>query len=330
MFHLDWIDPAGNSFFKKRVDLTSGDTLTELKSVISAETGRRDTGEYKLRVYLFRELIAEKSFSLTSYNVDSARIFSKINPGKIAVEILTGRDFDKNSGMPEDTASVFTIKDDARIYAGIRIQNQEIYRGKELAVEIEWTDSKDISFFGKTIRFSPYDEITPVRSSVSISEKSREPGNYKLKVYIYGNLINEKQFMLVKEKKQKAEIHIIKGIKADITLCSRFNSKKQKAEGVSGSFIIQDKSRVYAVVDFKDTRKEQDISPEIKIEWIDPENKPFFTKNFKPDKNNPSSLFYSSISLSPDKRTTGNYKCRIFYNTSLIAEKALKLINLPQ
>lgn len=330
MFHLDWIDPTGNSFFKKRIDLTSGDTLTELKSAISAETGRRDTGEYKFRVYLFRELIAEKRFSLTSYNVDSAKIFSQHNSGKITAQILTGSGYDKKIDMPEDTASVFTMKDDARIYAGIKLLNEDKYRGKDLEVDIAWTDPQDNSIFSKTIHFSPYDEIKPIRSSVSIGGNSREPGLYKLKVYLFGRLVNAKQFKLVKEKKQKTELQTIKGIRADITFCSRYNRKDENAEGVSDSFIIKETSRVYAVVNYNDTGKNKDLIPEVKLEWIDSENKTFYSKSFQPDNNNPSSLFYSSISVTPDKRTAGIYKCRVFYNTTLISEKAFTLTNSPQ
>lgn len=78
MFHIDWMDPEGNSIFQKRIDIPR-DSIPDIKSTISIQPGKRDTGDYKFMVYLFRELIAEKSFSLVSYNVDSAYVFPRDN-----------------------------------------------------------------------------------------------------------------------------------------------------------------------------------------------------------------------------------------------------------
>lgn len=64
MFHLVWVDPDGKEFYTKRIDWTPEEDDDEIHGSISAYPGRRDPGEYALRVYLFRELIAEKTFLL--------------------------------------------------------------------------------------------------------------------------------------------------------------------------------------------------------------------------------------------------------------------------
>ena len=73
MFHLVWVDPEGKEFYTKRIDWSPEDGEEELSGSISAYPGKRDPGEYLLRVYLFRELIAEKGFLLESEEETDAR-----------------------------------------------------------------------------------------------------------------------------------------------------------------------------------------------------------------------------------------------------------------
>ncbi len=64
--HLVWLDPSGKPVFVKRHTFTPGDSPATVKSSISIAPGKRDPGRYTFRVYLFRELIAEKPFRLRS------------------------------------------------------------------------------------------------------------------------------------------------------------------------------------------------------------------------------------------------------------------------
>jgi hypothetical protein len=66
MFHLVWIRPDGKEFYTKRIDLDPTGSDAALVGSISIPPGRRDPGIYRLQVFLFRELIAEKSFELRS------------------------------------------------------------------------------------------------------------------------------------------------------------------------------------------------------------------------------------------------------------------------
>jgi hypothetical protein len=65
-FHLVWLDPTDKPVFVKRLTYTPGDTPATLRSAIATKPGKRDPGLYTFRVYLFRELIAEKTFRLRS------------------------------------------------------------------------------------------------------------------------------------------------------------------------------------------------------------------------------------------------------------------------
>jgi hypothetical protein len=61
-FHLVWLKPSGATTFKKRLVYFPSDSSSTLSGSLSI--GKRSPGDYTLRVYLFRELIAEKSFHL--------------------------------------------------------------------------------------------------------------------------------------------------------------------------------------------------------------------------------------------------------------------------
>lgn len=62
-FHLVWLNPDEKTIFKKRIDLSPDDSTTTLSSSIRLNE-KRTPGHYTFQVYLFRELIAEKSFEL--------------------------------------------------------------------------------------------------------------------------------------------------------------------------------------------------------------------------------------------------------------------------
>lgn len=71
MFHLVWLGPGEDEFFTKRVDLVPTSDVATITSSISIPPTRREPGEYALKVYLFRELIAEKRFLLRSSPTDT-------------------------------------------------------------------------------------------------------------------------------------------------------------------------------------------------------------------------------------------------------------------
>ncbi|HSD62815.1 MAG TPA: hypothetical protein VLB50_03420, partial [Ignavibacteriaceae bacterium] len=243
MLHIDWIDPDGNSFFRKRLDILPGDSLPEIKSAIAVQPEKRDTGLYKLRVYLFREQIAEKNFLLTSYNVDSAKVF----PADISKRISAKISFIKKNGKENGTISgnddVFMIKDKAKARASINLLNGNLYQGKELDGDILWVDNRDSTVFDKSFHFSSNDTISEIKSSISINNESRQPGKYKLKVYLYNNLIGEQPFELIPEQKEKPKVNNPKGIKAEIIFAGKFDKKSNKYINVSDNFKIKDKAK---------------------------------------------------------------------------------------
>jgi hypothetical protein len=62
--HLVWINPAQKAAFRKMVEYVPNDSSNVLISNFGISPSKRVPGHYSLRVYLFRELIAEKFFEL--------------------------------------------------------------------------------------------------------------------------------------------------------------------------------------------------------------------------------------------------------------------------
>lgn len=63
-FHLVWLNPAERRVFKKIYEYTPNDSTRTLTGSFSIPPSRRSPGFYTLQVFLFRELIAQKSFEL--------------------------------------------------------------------------------------------------------------------------------------------------------------------------------------------------------------------------------------------------------------------------
>lgn len=63
-FRFDWIGPDGKSFYKKQTELSPDDPATTINSSVSISPGKRQPGNYSLRVFLFDKLVAEKTFEL--------------------------------------------------------------------------------------------------------------------------------------------------------------------------------------------------------------------------------------------------------------------------
>jgi len=65
LLHFLWVDPDGIAAYRKAVKYAPNDSSNVLTSSFGIGPTRRAAGHYNFRVYLFRELVAEKDFELT-------------------------------------------------------------------------------------------------------------------------------------------------------------------------------------------------------------------------------------------------------------------------
>jgi len=186
MFHLDWIDPEGKSFYQKRIDLSPTDSSLTINSSISVAPGKRQAGEYFLRVYFFRELVAEKKFELqTEDQVE-----------KVTAKITFFKNIDKETGIMNGVDTVFSMKKKGIVRASIDLANLSVYQDEELSFQLDWIGPDGKSFYKKQIDLLPVDSFGTINSSISISPDKRQPGKCLLKVYLFDEVIAEKRFEL--------------------------------------------------------------------------------------------------------------------------------------
>ena len=190
MFHIEWIGPDGKSFYRKRIDLLQDDSSSTIYSSISITPAKRQQGSYKVRFFLFRELIAEKKFELLDYVTITGKEFD------ITANITLYRKVGKKTGKRIGAGTVFIIKKKAKVRAIIDLENRDDYLNKELKFKVEWIEPNGKSFFTKKINLSPGDSSSTIKSSISITPNKRQPGNYIFRVYLYKSLLAEEKFEL--------------------------------------------------------------------------------------------------------------------------------------
>jgi hypothetical protein len=191
MIHIDWIDPDGSSFYRKRIDLLPGDSSSAITSSISISPNKRQAGEYILRIYLFRELIAEKKFELQT---ESQAALARAEG--IQANIVFCKSVDKETGERKGVDSVFTIKEKAKVRAFIDLENRYANGDKELNFNLEWIGPDGKSFYSKQVDLPRGDTTTTINSSISITPDKRQPGKCLIQLYLFDELIAEKKFEL--------------------------------------------------------------------------------------------------------------------------------------
>ena len=190
MFHAEWIGPNGKSFYRKRIDILPDDSSSTINSSISITPEKRQSGNYIVRFFLFRELIAEKTFELREDVPITGEEFD------ITANIILYRKLGKKTGKMIGAGTVFNIKKNEKVRAIINLENRDDYLNNELKFKVEWIGPDSNSFYRKEIDLSPGDSSSTIKSSISITPKKRQPGNYIFRVYLYKTLLAEKKFEL--------------------------------------------------------------------------------------------------------------------------------------
>jgi hypothetical protein len=223
MFHIDWIDSSGNSFYKKRIDFSPDDSSSSITSSISISPQKRQTGNYSVRLYLFRELIAEKKFHLVKSMTDSAivkkkskseiqnkpekkvkvkkTIKPKVKIENIKASIILYRKVSKKTGKPIGTDTTFTIKDSANVKALVSIEKQDIKTNEQLKFYFDWIGPDGKSFYKKQVVYTTSSPLFTISNSISITPEKRQPGTYILQVTFRKKIIAEQKFELTVQTK---------------------------------------------------------------------------------------------------------------------------------
>ncbi|MCF8373066.1 MAG: hypothetical protein K9H64_15710 [Bacteroidales bacterium] len=318
MFHLDWIGPDRKSFYQKRVDLLPNDTASTLNSSITTSPEIREPGEYSLRVYYFRELIAEKKFELLpEFQLENE------NGEALSATITLYRTTSKTTGELIGVDSVFTLKKGRNLRSLVDLKNRFVYGKRELLFRTEWTDSTGNAFYSKDFDLSPIDSVSSLYSSISISPENRQAGKYSFQVFLFHELIAEQIFELKEEP--KIIVPSFDQIKATITLYSKLDKKTGKLIGEGELFSIDEKARVHAQIDVANRSKYKNQKLSFTLKWIDPADKSFYEKDINLSAYDMDNSLSSSISIQPGKREPGQYCLQLYLFDKMIAEKKFEL-----
>jgi len=191
MFHYDWIGPNGKSLFCKQIEVPPGDSTSSITSSISISPEKREAGEYNFKLYYFRELIAEKSFTLLPELLVTPEVAKELAP-----EITLYRKVSKKTGKLIGEGSIFKMKSKRKVRAAIEIKNRFAFGEQELMFHIEWIGPGGESIYRKRYDFYPVDSTSIIESSISISPDKRLAGDYKFQLLLFNKLIAEQTFEL--------------------------------------------------------------------------------------------------------------------------------------
>ena len=219
MFHIDWLDSTGNSFYKKRIDLTTSDSSAILLSSISISPNKRNTGRYVVRVYLFRELITEKYFHLKKLvqkpkkikkqevtkkkiksekkDVNKKSVKPKVTNETLNASIILCRKINKKTGKPIGAGNKFTIKEKAKVKAIVTFENPKIKPNEQMKFYFKWIGPDGKIFYKKRIVYTSSNPSFTLSNSISITPEKRKPGNYTMQVVFKKKIISEQKFELV-------------------------------------------------------------------------------------------------------------------------------------
>ena len=219
MFHIDWIDSSGNSFYRKRIDISPSDSSSRIISSISITPEKRKTGKHLVRVYLFRELIAEKKFQLVEAKTDSISTKKKktentekqsvkkedkkkkikpiVKVENITANITLCRYISKKSGKLIGADSSFTIKDKGKVKAVVNIENRDIKTNQQMNFYFEWIGPDGKSFYRKKVVYTTSNPSFTISNSISITPENRKPGIYKIQIIYKKKVIAKQKFELV-------------------------------------------------------------------------------------------------------------------------------------
>lgn len=192
MYHLVWVGPDGEAFFTKRIDVI--DTVAPYipESSISLPSDKRQPGKYCLKVYDFREPLAEKYFRLIPAGEINPELAAKFLP-----EIVLDDHSENHSDNKDFENPVFTLREHGWLRAGIRLNLPAGLKNGICDFVISWSGPDGEPFFTKEFAVKTGKSRVVLQSSISIPPGKRDPGKYNISLLLQDELLAKKQFSLV-------------------------------------------------------------------------------------------------------------------------------------
>jgi hypothetical protein len=313
VFHIQWVGIHGDDLYTKEFNLRMDDTASVLYSSIFTEG--REQGNYNLRIYYFRELIAEKHF----YLVDSAKYADSISEN-VGTTLSFGEKYSRKKQQLLNPDTIFHKGPGKWVNAVVRFRNEPPFEGDQVKFKVEWLAPNGDVAYDKWIKLNRGEDIDLLRSSISIDDKDRDTGIYTVNFYWFDQRIAQNQFRLKPEKKMEW-LHVGH---IPITFSIGKSRKSSSPLSIQAKATAGKGKKIYASIDLSNAR----INPNatFEIQWLNPDGIVFFSKKKKlSEQKNPAKVL-GSISLN-SKRDTGKYSLRLVYKGKIIAQKSFNVVN---
>jgi len=320
MFHIEWVNNNDRVVYRKYVY----DYLTDSTNFISSSvsSASRTPGNYSVRVFYFRELIAEKKFRMVPEKEYYDSLYNLIG-----ANLTFCRKIDKSTGERIGIDSVFYIGKKKWVTAIVDFSNKPMF-ADEMTYRMEWIDSEGNVAYNKLLKYDPEKGDYTVRSSFSLKPEKRKPGIFRVNLYFFKQLIASKQFTVMPEEKKQTESDKRLNIgPIPITLYRKIDKTTGEKTDPGTVFTIQKGEKVFAHIDL--SKAKISGNEEVSIRWINPDKSSFFKKNMLPAEIESLTDIISAVSIEPEKRTPGQYAVRIVYRKKIVAEKKFTLIAAP-
>lgn len=225
----------------------------------------------------------------------------------------------ENHKTKKDDDNIFHLGKNSNVRLKVSINPLEDLISYDEDYTIKWLDNKGKTFYQKAL-VPPTHNRKTFYSSIGLEPQKRDTGHYSVQLCLFDQVVDERQFIV------KPEIKIIDPkVQASIRFCSDYNTESKSLQNINTEFLLNEKDRVYAVVDLKCSNFTDFSSQNLYLHWVNPEGKKFFKKklSFIPGT---TERLSSSISIPPGKRDAGDYSLQVRYNGKTITQKSFKLI----
>lgn len=316
MFHIEWVNCEGKKLFTKQVNQIICDTSSVLHSSIS--TKNREAGKYLVRVYYFRELIAEKYFNLIPKKEYTDSLINHTG-----AQISFCKKYDKNTGELINQDTSFYKSKNKWINAVVNFKNKPVFDGNKIKFKMEWIAPDSSVTYSKILTFQDNNNQYVVRSSISVGSDTRPPGIYRVNLYWHNEFLTTNSFTLLPAKKKKKKSKYLNIGTIPIIFYSKEDKSTEEELDIHSSFISGANKRVYVSVDLCKAQLNMDKS--ILIQWLNPDKKVFFKKELALCEIEDLSDIKSSISIDTGKRVPGTYMFRIKYSSKIVTESVFEI-----
>ncbi|HZK06747.1 MAG TPA: hypothetical protein VFC92_00970 [Bacteroidales bacterium] len=251
-------------------------------------------------------------------------------PGNDSASTITlCRSYKSETGNIVGAATVFPLYGENNVRAIFDIKNliADDFDRPQI-FHIEWLDIENKLLFRKQMDLLPDDSTRWLESSISVSPQTRTPGTYQIRLYHFREMVAIQYFDLLPMDS------IIQSwaqrLKAEIVIYRKADSKTGELIDVGNEFEIRERANVRTQISLQNPIIVDKHELKLAVVWQGTDSTPCYRKDITLYPGDSLADISSSINISPDKRSPGNYRLQLWLFDTIVAEKEFRLIEKRQ